>query len=166
MHGGSVFARSDGPGRGTEIAIRLPLAETVAAAQPATAESALISRDILVIEDNPDSAQTLADVLAIQGHRVRVANDGRAGLALAAERTPDVILCDLGLPGMDGYQVAQAVRRDPAFARVQLVALTGYAQPEDRQRTSEAGFDAHVAKPPDLDELARLLRIGANRARA
>jgi CheY-like chemotaxis protein len=110
-----------------------------------------------VVEDNLDAGQSLAEVLALHGHRVHVARDGRSGVALARELRPEVILCDIGLPDLDGYAVARAIRAGADGRPVRLVALSGYAQPEDRQRASEAGFDAHVAKPPDLDELLAAL---------
>jgi CheY-like chemotaxis protein len=160
LHGGAVRASSRGLGSGAEFVIALPLAEPVPAAGgrdgPSAAEGP--PRDVLVIEDSIDTGRTLADVLQLEGHRVRLALDGRSGLALARERRPDVVLCDIGLPDMSGHDVARAFRRDPGLAGVQLIALTGYAQPEDRQRAADAGFDAHVAKPPSLEQLQELLR--------
>jgi PAS domain S-box-containing protein len=153
LHGGTVEARSDGLGRGAELSVRLPLAsapvEAVGAPRPGPAGA----RAVLVVEDNLDAGQSLADILRLKGHRVRVARDGRTGLALARELRPDVVLCDIGLPDLDGYEVARALRADPASAGLRLVALSGYAQPEDRLRAREAGFDLHLAKPADLDEL-------------
>ena len=139
----------------SRLRVSLPLAEAGAGLEPeggARAEGER-SKRVLVIEDNVDSAQSLADILELAGHDVRIAHDGRSGLAIAREYRPDVILCDIGLPGLDGYEVAQAVRRDDSLRSVRLVALSGYAQPEDRQRTSDAGFELHIAKPPDLDAL-------------
>jgi CheY-like chemotaxis protein/two-component sensor histidine kinase len=159
LHGGRVRAASDGPGRGAEIAVVLPLAEAEPAALPAAPrEAAPAGRDVLVIEDNEDAASTLADLLELNGHRVRIARDGRTGLALAQERIPDVIFCDIGLPDMDGYEVARALRAVDALRSVRLVALTGYAQPDDRRRAAAAGFDAHLAKPPPAEEIAAALR--------
>jgi CheY-like chemotaxis protein len=112
---------------------------------------------VLIIENNVDAASTLADVLAIEGHDPRVAHDGRSGVALALELKPDVVLCDIGLPDIDGYEVARTLRSNGALPRVRLVALSGYAQPEDRERARRAGFDAHLAKPPPLSELNDLL---------
>jgi CheY-like chemotaxis protein/two-component sensor histidine kinase len=158
LHGGTVAARSEGLGRGTEFVVRIPLAETEAdtgrerrkavGARPWT---------VLVIEDNLDAGQTLAEILELQGHHTRVARDGRTGLKLAREMHPEVVLCDIGLPDIDGYEVAREFRCDEALRGTRLVALSGYAQPEDQQRAREAGFDAHVAKPPDIEELAKLL---------
>ena len=163
LHGGTVRASSPGPGRGAEFTVELPLADPV---QPRAAgedadpgASAGPPLDVVVIEDNPDAGRTLADVLQLQGHRVRVALDGRAGLALVHERRPDLVLCDIGLPDMSGYEVARTLRAETAAAGIFLVALTGYAQPEDRVRAAEAGFDAHLAKPPSPERLAELLRV-------
>ncbi len=158
LHGGTVSARSDGTGHGAEFVVSLPVAASEAGTEPGpgVAQGAA-ARDVLVIEDNRDAAETLADVLTLLGHRVRVAADGRGGLALAREQRPDVILCDIGLPDVDGYEVARAVRRDAALDGTRLVALTGYAQPEDRQRALDAGFDAHLPKPPAPEALERVL---------
>lgn len=114
-------------------------------------------KEILIIEDNLDAAESLGEVLALEGYQVALAHDGAEGVAKARELWPDAILCDIGLPGIDGYEVARTLRSDPAFASVLLVALTGYAQPEDQQKAREAGFNAHVSKPPDLSVLRRLL---------
>lgn len=124
----------------------------------ATASTQPVPKRVLVVDDNADAAESLADVLQLDGHRVEVARDGRAAIARARELRPDVVLCDIGLPDLDGYAVARAIRADPALRATRLVALSGYAQPEDRARAREAGFDAHLAKPPRLDELADLLR--------
>jgi PAS domain S-box-containing protein len=157
MHGGRVEARSEGPGRGAEFVLRLPLSDPPlrpgAGDDGAPAEA---PRRVLVVEDNADAAQTLADLLQILGHEVRVAGDVRSGLALAATMRPDIVMCDLGLPDRPGHELARALRADPAFAATRLVALSGYAQPEDRQQAREAGFDEHLAKPPDIDRLLAL----------
>jgi CheY-like chemotaxis protein len=108
-----------------------------------------------VVDDNEDSAGSLADVLALLGHAVEVAHDGPSALAKARENAPDVVLCDIGLPGMSGYDVAKALRADGN--RVHLVAVTGYAQPGDVKRALEAGFDGHLAKPVDVAHVQRLL---------
>ena len=117
---------------------------------------------MLVIEDNKDAADSLAEVLELSDHRVAVAYSGDAGLAKAREFCPEIVLCDIGIPGdLDGYAVARALRQVPELAEVYLVALTGYAQPEDQRRALNAGFDAHLAKPPDLATLEHLMeRVG------
>lgn len=160
MHGGRVAARSEGPGRGTEFVVTLPLAASQAPRAGAGERPAAAARRVLVIEDNADAAQSLADVLALDGHVVEVASRGNEGVALAREHHPDVILCDIGLPDMDGYEVARQVRASAGLEQVRLVALTGYAQPEDREHARQAGFDAHLAKPPSPEGLARALTPG------
>ena len=104
-----------------------------------------------------DAGETLAEILELQGHHARVARDGSSGLKLAHELHPDVVLCDIGLPDIDGYEVARALRRDEGLRGTRLVAVSGYAQPEDRKRARDAGFDAHIAKPTDFDELMNVL---------
>ncbi len=108
---------------------------------------------MLIIEDNADTCEMLAGVLEVNGHRTRVARDGRTGIALARELKPDVVLCDIGLPDVDGYDVARALRADESLRNSRLIAISGYAQPQDQQRAREAGFEAHLAKPPRIDEL-------------
>jgi len=158
LHGGSVSARSAGPHRGSEFTVVFPAspppAAPVAGARVAPAERAL---DILVIEDNRDAAESLVEVLRLTGHRVRAAYDGRSGIAQARELPPDVVLCDIGLPDVDGYEVARTLRAEEALRGTRLIALSGYAQPEDARRALEAGFEAHLGKPAPLDELTELI---------
>jgi PAS domain S-box-containing protein len=158
MHGGRVEARSDGLGHGAEITLHLPLdtAPTPTAAPREPAAKAVVRR-VLIIEDNIDAAESLKEALALDAHHVEVAYDGPTGLEKARECAPEVVLCDIGLPGMDGYEVARAFRADAALRESSLVALTGYALAEDRQRALDAGFDGHLAKPPDLGALERLM---------
>jgi CheY-like chemotaxis protein len=158
LHGGTVRARSEGPGRGAEFLITLPVAgDAPTLAAPPRQRAAHASRLVLVIEDNVDAGQGLGDLLELRGHRVRLARDGHSGLAAARESRPDVVICDLGLPDMSGFDVARALRGDERLRSTRIIALSGYAQHEDRQRAREAGFDAHVAKPPDVEELMTLL---------
>jgi signal transduction histidine kinase/CheY-like chemotaxis protein len=159
LHGGSVSAYSAGVGRGSEFLVKLPLAPMVAASDsgPPRQSKPPPSCLILIIEDNIDAGDALAQMLEFSGHRTHVARDGHAGIALARELKPDVILCDVGLPDMDGYEVARLLRADQALSRTRLVALTGYAQPEDKQRVAQAGFDAHLAKPATLEDLSAIL---------
>ena len=110
-----------------------------------------------MIEDYADAAQSLADMLSLKGHRVEVVATGQEGIARARELAPEFVLCDIGLPDIDGYEVARTLRADPRLHATCLVALSGYAQAEDRARATRAGFDAHLAKPAPLDELIRLL---------
>jgi PAS domain S-box-containing protein len=161
LHGGSVRATSDGPGRGSELVVRLALAQPLepgrSAPEPA-APAPVPGLRILVIEDNVDAAETLAAVLRAEGHRVDVAHDGRSGLALAREHEPDVVVCDIGLPDVDGYEVARTIKGGASRGSPRLIALTGYAQAADRATAEQAGFDAHLAKPPRLDTLLAMLR--------
>jgi PAS domain S-box-containing protein len=159
LHGGSVQAHSDGPGRGAEFTIALPLGHAGAEQRPAVA-AAYDDRQwrVLVIDDNRDETATLHDALDLSGHHVEVAHDGAEGLEKARAFKPDVVLCDIGLPGMDGYEVARAMRGDPALAAAKLVAVTGYARPEDVLAAREAGFDQHMAKPASIPDLERVVR--------
>ena len=160
LHGGSVRASSPGLGKGTEVVIRLPLdgegSEQAPVAPPPSAQPG--APRILVIEDSPDTAESMRMLLSLSGYPVEVALSGSDGLDAARRFRPRVILCDIGLPGgMDGYAVARELRRDPELSEQFLVALTGYGQEEDRRRSREAGFDAHLTKPMDFGELNRLL---------
>jgi signal transduction histidine kinase len=160
LHGGDVDAASAGLGRGTEITIRLPLSGTVVPSAPCNApiEPGAPANRVLVIEDHVDAAESLRLLFTMTGHTVEVAHDGPGGLQAARAFRPQVVLCDIGLPGgMDGYAVARAIRRDPALAAVRLIALSGYGQDDDRRRSHEAGFDAHLIKPVDFANLCRLL---------
>ncbi|HTO96634.1 MAG TPA: ATP-binding protein [Myxococcales bacterium] len=152
MHGGAAAISSGGPGQGTTVTVQLPALER-AAAQPAPpAAPAGGSRRILIIEDNDDAREMLRESLSLSGHEVRDARDGKSGLALAAQSAPEVALIDIGLPDMDGYEVARRLRSS-LDGGVVLVALTGYGQVEDVRRSAEAGFDAHLTKPVDSDRL-------------
>ena len=162
MHGGSVEAHSAGPGKGSEFVVRLPLLPAVPES-PKQEESASpplpppSGRRLLVVDDNADVALSLAVLLRLYGHEVQVAHDGRSALQLAAAFRPDLVFLDIGMPGMDGYEVARRLRRTPGLEKVVLAALTGWGQQEDRRRTAEAGFDYHLVKPPEPKVLERLL---------
>jgi len=159
QHGGTVAATSEGPGRGAEFTMRLPLAMAVQpAADVAGAAVRKLQRRVLIIEDNKDAADTLQEVLELDGHEVAVAYSGPEGLAKAREFHPDLVLCDIGLPGMDGYTVARLFRADEELKHAHLVALSGYALPEDLQRAAEAGFERHLAKPPTLEKIEKVVR--------
>lgn len=112
---------------------------------------------VLVIEDNPDAAETLGDLLALFGHQAEIAHTGAAGVDVARRRPPDVVLCDIGLPEMDGYAVARELRADPLTAPIRLVALTGYGRETDRDQAAAAGFDLHLVKPVGPERLKLLL---------
>jgi PAS domain S-box-containing protein len=162
MHGGTVSVASDGPGRGSEFTVRLPLPAADAAAPAGPGQSPPIAEQrlrVLVVDDNVDAADSLRMVLEAHcGHQVRVAYDGEAGLAAAREFRPDVALLDIALPkGLDGYEVARRLRATPGLDGIKLVALTGYGRPEDRERSTEAGFTAHLVKPVEPKELGEVL---------
>jgi signal transduction histidine kinase/ActR/RegA family two-component response regulator len=159
LHGGSASAASPGPGNGSVFQVRFPsIAAPAASAENKTAQTSEMPRDILIIEDNADAAATLRSLLQLAGHRVRVARDGPEGLEALKTRIPDVALIDLGLPRIDGYEVARRAREMiEGQPRPMLIAVTGYGLPEDRRRTLEAGFDAHLVKPVDLAALRALL---------
>jgi PAS domain S-box-containing protein len=158
MHAGNVEARSEGPGTGAEIIVRLPLSAGSATDGADPKEpAALPVRRVLIIEDNVDSARSLCEVLKLEKHEVEVCHDGPAGLAKARSFKPDIVFCDIGLPEMDGYRVAEAFRSDKQLRSVYLVALTGYALPADRAKAMAAGFDRHLAKPPSLAKLRDVL---------
>jgi signal transduction histidine kinase len=158
LHGGQVGARSAGTGHGAEFTVLLPLASVPAVAEesPRRFGSPGPLR-VLIVEDNHDAAETLRDVLELTGLTVAVAWSGSEAVETARQFVPDVVLCDLGLPGMNGYEVAAALRQDPVTAAVRLIAITGYGQEEDKRRASAAGFDLHLTKPVDLDELQGVL---------
>jgi CheY-like chemotaxis protein len=159
LHGGTVAVASEGPGRGAEFAVRLPLeAEPQALADQAGAPEAPGRKlRVLVVEDNRDAADSLRLFLEASGHEVRVAYTGPEGEKAAAEWLPDVVLSDIGLPGLDGYALARRLRRQPALKHALLAALTGYGSAEDRRRSREAGFDYHLVKPADPNDLLRVL---------
>jgi two-component system, chemotaxis family, CheB/CheR fusion protein len=159
LHGGTVTAASAGPGRGAEFTVRLPVVEPAHQTpddRGAPVAAAALRRRVLVVDDNRDAADTLAELVRMLGHDAEVAFDGAAAIEHARRTAPEVVLCDIGLPGMNGYEVAKALRAEGDG--VKLIAVTGYAQPEDVRRAIEAGFDAHVAKPLDPADLERLLR--------
>jgi two-component system, chemotaxis family, CheB/CheR fusion protein len=158
LHGGSVSAHSEGLGQGTEFVVRLPL-DAGTEPQPARVRSpaAPVQRRILIIEDNADAADSLAEVLKLGNHEVMVAYSGTEGIAKARKFRPEVVLCDIGLPGMDGYEVARTLRTDQTLKGAYLVALSGYALPEDQQRAIASGFARHLAKPPSIETIEELL---------
>lgn len=161
MHGGHVIAQSEGLGHGAEFEVRIPLAESdtphTEIAGGLADGSPPAAKRILIVEDNVDSRETLRDLLELWGHQVEVAPDGAAGLVAFATCPPDVALIDIGLPGLNGYDLTRQIRAAGVSPVVRLVALTGYGQPEDRRRALEAGFDDHLVKPLDPEKLRHLL---------
>ncbi|HSK76004.1 MAG TPA: ATP-binding protein [Thermoanaerobaculia bacterium] len=162
MHGGVLTARSEGPGRGSELIVCLPAPGVGERRREMTQDSRATGegrpgRRVLVVDDNLDSAETIALMAQLWGHDVRTAHDGQAALTTAADYRPEVVLLDIGLPGMDGFEVAKRLREQEWMAGVMLVAMTGYGQEEDRRRSREAGFDHHMVKPIDPGALEALL---------
>jgi PAS domain S-box-containing protein len=160
LHGGSVRVRSEGFGRGATFIVDLPLAPATMATSHAGVRPAgrLDHRAVLVVEDDDDTRAVLRFMLEAEGARVETAPTGLGAVETAARMTPEVVLCDIGLPDIDGMEVARRLRRNAALARTRLIALTGYGQAEDVRQAIEAGFDAHVTKPINLDQLLALLR--------
>jgi PAS domain S-box-containing protein len=161
LHGGTAAAHSDGPGKGSTFTVRLPL-PAAAAAPVAPSRAGRPAPDgprrrVLVVDDNVDAAESLAALLQVHGHEPRTAHSGPDALAAAGEFRPDLVLLDIGLPGMDGYAIARALRGEPWGRGLRLVALTGYGQDDDRRRALEAGFDQHLTKPAGPEVLLRLL---------
>jgi two-component system CheB/CheR fusion protein len=157
MHGGRVEARSEGLGTGTEFVIRLPAASAGPAAESASAAEPVPSvpspRRVLVVDDNLDSAESLSELLRLEGHDVHLAHDGLAAIAAAAAIQPDVVLLDIGLPRLNGYEAGRRIRQQAGERPLLMVALTGWGQQEDRARSKGAGFDAHLVKPLDISAL-------------
>jgi signal transduction histidine kinase len=167
LHGGSVGAYSEGPGRGSEFVVRLPALDEEQAPDlaPEDADDRAplgAGRRVLVVDDNHDAAETLATILEISGHEVWLAHDGAEALTLVERHRPEIVLLDIGLPKIDGYEVARRLRLDPRWQDVLLVAVTGYGKEEDRDRGRLAGFDHHLVKPVDLEALRELLGPAAS----
>jgi len=162
LHGGTVVARSAGVDRGSEFVVRLPAAEALPmSAARAQERPSSTPRKVLVIDDNSDAANALRLLLENDGHNVRVAHDGVSGLALAREYQPEYLLLDIGLPRLNGYDIAASVRGDPELKHTTIVAITGYGQVHDRARTAAVGFDHHLTKPVEFSALQELFRAKA-----
>ncbi|HEV7800292.1 MAG TPA: PAS domain-containing protein [Burkholderiales bacterium] len=159
LHGGTLSARSAGLAQGSEFTVQLPLAQRESAPQtsPHDDTGAVSTRRVLVVDDNLDSAASLAMLLEFAGHETRTAHDGEDAIAVAAQYRPDVILLDIGLPKMNGYDACRVIRAQPGGKDTLIVALTGWGQDDDRRRSREAGFDAHLVKPADYPALVKLL---------
>ncbi len=162
MHGGTVTAASEGPGRGSVFTVRCPAVPAAAEAPPTPPTRAAASgpRRVVLVEDSADARQMLRAALELDGHEVHEAEDGLAGLALALRVQPDAAILDIGLPGLDGCELARRLRATDAGRDMVLVAVSGYGQPDDHRRSRAAGFDAHLVKPVDPDALARALLGG------
>jgi CheY-like chemotaxis protein len=164
MHGGTVEARSGGLGRGPEFTVRLPFAAPERRGSPGggngeQTQEAYRATDhqLLVVDDNEDSAVSLATLLGLHGHEARVAHDGPSALEVAQLFRPAVVFLEIGMPGMDGHEVALRLRRLPGLEGVVLAAMTGWGQSEDHRRTAESGFDHHLVKPPEPEAVESLI---------
>lgn len=160
LHGGQLTADSAGAGMGSAFTISLPLMAAPAGGNATASANAGVARalDIVLVDDNVDSAEMMRDLLTALGHSVRLAHDGAGALALAAAHVPHVMILDIGLPDMDGSELARRLRALPALAATRLIAHTGYGAPHDREKTSDAGFDAHLVKPVSMGDLQAALR--------
>jgi PAS domain S-box-containing protein len=160
LHDGTIEAHSEGAGKGSEFIVRLPRAAEAPAPGPeptAATEAPARPLKVLVVDDNDDTAEMMGALLEMTGHKVEIAHSGPAALEAAAVHRPHVILLDIGLPGLDGFQVAQRLREDPAMEGVVLIATSGYGQEEDKRRSRETGFDHHLVKPVDFQRLREIL---------
>jgi CheY-like chemotaxis protein/anti-sigma regulatory factor (Ser/Thr protein kinase) len=160
LHGGTLEARSEGENKGSEFVLRVPLSpqkKANAAAQAEAPNHAGVPRRVLVVDDNVDAAATLDLLLRSLGHETRVANDGMKALEIAREFRPEVILLDIGMPGLDGYEVARRLRAMNHGTSFRIIAVTGWGQDADRSKAKEAGFDVHLVKPVDLGVLSKVL---------
>lgn len=161
LHGGTAEAHSAGAGKGSEFVVRVPLAQdqerAAAPVEPRLRPDPGEPRRILVVDDHRDVAATICELLSMLGHVAERAHDGPSALAAFATFAPDLVLLDLGLPGMNGYEVARRLRGEPGGTDVTIVAITGWGQPADRARTREAGFDHHLVKPAALAALREVV---------
>jgi CheY-like chemotaxis protein len=158
LHGGRVEVRSMGLGQGSEFLVRLSVAAGDVSEPAVAAENPRgPRRRVLVVDDNRDAAASLTLILKLMGHEVRTVHDGEAAVAVAEEYRPRLVLMDLGMPKVDGYEAARRMRAQPWGAELFLVALTGWGAEDDRRRTQDAGFDSHLVKPVDIDTLKRLI---------
>jgi signal transduction histidine kinase/ActR/RegA family two-component response regulator len=171
LHGGKVSAQSEGPGCGTEMTVRLPIGEPLHVAPPAIGGDAdalatVIPGRVLIIDDNRDAADSIALALELAGHTVSTAYDGEDGLDRANAFAPDVVLLDLGMPGLNGFEIARRIRQQPWGQRMALIALTGWGQEQDRRRTQQFGFNGHLTKPVGASELLKELGTAISLQRA
>jgi CheY-like chemotaxis protein/anti-sigma regulatory factor (Ser/Thr protein kinase) len=168
LHGGTVEAKSDGPGKGSEIVVRVPATEMDPESQMqdthrATRPGAFVTANpkrVLVVDDNIDAADMLGEILRGAGHEVAIANDPIAALDAVGKVRPEVAVLDIGLPGMDGFELAARMRGDEHLRECRFIALTGYGQELDRKRSAAAGFEEHLVKPVDIQQLVRIVERG------
>jgi CheY-like chemotaxis protein len=166
MHGGRLSATSPGIGLGSTFTVELPVLRTADAGQGADAAAAAAGqpaptpggRKVLLVDDNVDAMEMMAFLLAEMGYEAHTTADAGNLVQMALEQQPDVIVLDIGLPGIDGYELARMLKRHPQLSSIRLVAHTGYGSPEDRRKAQEAGFDAHLVKPAELEDLEKALQ--------
>jgi CheY-like chemotaxis protein len=166
MHGGTLEATSPGLGQGSTFTVRLPAVEASGAAPTPAEVKESDSRKVLIVDDNRDSADTATAILRLLGNDVECAYSGSVALDVAAHFRPSVVLLDLAMPDLDGFETLKRMRAMPGLAKVFAIAMTGYGTQEDKRRTIEAGFDAHLTKPVELDALVQLLNEARERAGA
>jgi CheY-like chemotaxis protein len=161
LHGGTVTAASEGPGKGSVFTVRLPLVDAAAEPAPQPPQEATPlpagTLRVLVADDNVDAAETLAILLGTMGHEVRQAHDGEAAVQAAGEFDPELVLLDIGMPRVNGYEACRRIRAQAGGAARTMVAVTGWGQPQDQERAREAGFDRHLVKPLDIEQLTQLI---------
>jgi CheY-like chemotaxis protein len=160
-HHGHIVAESEGPGRGSRFTIRLPLAAAQPRAltrQDTRAKASAVGRRILVADDNRDLLELMQEMLEHHGHEIRIAYNGPDAVQICEEFKPDIVFLDIGLPGLNGYEVAKQIRKGASCTKMQIVAVTGFARDADRTRALESGFNEHVAKPIDFDRISKLLQ--------
>jgi two-component system CheB/CheR fusion protein len=166
LHGGTVEAISAGPGQGSEFVVTLPLRADIRAYAPEPALKAVSGPGrkarVLIVDDNEDACESLAVVLRTMNYATECCLDPTQTTTRIAAFHPDAVLLDLGMPGMNGYEVVRQIRKTPGLGKLMLIALTGYGSPEDKALTAAAGFDYHMVKPVDLDELQRLLNLASD----
>jgi CheY-like chemotaxis protein len=159
MHNGTIEVQSSGENEGATFTVKLPITSKNPTKSSARTVAPVTSSTVLLIEDNEDSAEALRELLVFLGYRVHVARHGQQGIDEARAHRPDIILCDIGLPGeLSGFEVAKLLRSNKETATIRLIAITGYGRPEDERRSEEAGFDEHLTKPVDLDRLTSVLK--------
>jgi CheY-like chemotaxis protein len=157
LHGGTITAQSDGPGTGSTFTITLPVSHAAPAVSSPHVDAPMMNGRVVIVDDNQDAARTMAMLVEKLGGSARTAYDAESGISAVRAFRPDIVLLDIGMPGMDGYEACRRIRQQPSERPVIVVAVTGWGQDQDKQRALDAGFDAHLTKPVDPAALAQLL---------